>query len=51
MRVPFSFAQSLYDTKKADRIIVLYKGRVFKEFLNTPPVEEAILHHAIQGIT
>ncbi|MCL4385820.1 MAG: sugar ABC transporter ATP-binding protein [Actinobacteria bacterium] len=34
----------------ADRIIVLYKGTVFKEFINFPAVKEEILHSAIQGI-
>ncbi len=35
----------------ADRIIVLYKGSVFKEFINSPPIEEPVLHHAVQGIS
>ena len=35
----------------ADRIIVLYKGTVFKEFSNIPPIEEALLHRAVQGIS
>lgn len=34
----------------ADRIIVLYKGKVFKELCNIPQIEEALLHRAIQGI-
>lgn len=34
----------------ADRIIVLYKGAVFKEFSNVPTIEETILLHAVQGI-
>jgi len=34
----------------ADRIIVLYEGRVFKEFSNSPPIDEIILHRAVQGI-
>ena len=34
----------------ADRILILYKGTVFKEFDNIPPVEEAALHRAVQGL-
>ena len=36
--------------KLADRIIVLYKGRVFKEFSNRLAVKEEVLHNAVQGI-
>lgn len=36
--------------KLSSRILVLYKGTIFKEFLNYPPIEETILHHAVQGI-
>lgn len=33
-----------------DRIIVLYKGAIFKEFSNVPIIKESILLKAVQGI-
>ncbi|MBN1834728.1 MAG: sugar ABC transporter ATP-binding protein [Spirochaetales bacterium] len=33
-----------------DRIIVLYRGEIIKEFSNEVPIQEEILHRAIQGI-
>jgi simple sugar transport system ATP-binding protein len=34
----------------SDRILVLYKGRVFTELSNLEPVDEKTLYRAIQGI-
>ena len=34
----------------SDRIIVLYRGKVIKEYSNAVPVKEEFLHRAIQGI-
>ena len=34
----------------SDRIIVLYRGEVIKEYSNVVPIKEEILHRAIQGI-
>jgi ribose transport system ATP-binding protein len=33
----------------ADRIIVMYQGKVFEEISNNPPIEEQVLHHTVQG--
>jgi ribose transport system ATP-binding protein len=33
-----------------DRIIILYRGEVIKEYSNEVPVREEVLHRAIQGI-
>ena len=34
----------------SDRIIILYRGEVIKEFSNAEPIQEEVLHRAIQGI-
>ncbi len=45
------FSSELSEIRQlADRIIVLYKGEIFKEFSNTPPIKEAILIKSVQGI-
>jgi ribose transport system ATP-binding protein len=34
----------------SDRIVVLYQGEVIKEYSNAVPINEEVLHRAIQGI-
>jgi ribose transport system ATP-binding protein len=35
----------------SDRIIILYRGEIIKEYSNEVPIPEDVLHRAVQGIT